>query len=76
MTHAWQPPGTSNVAMHRSILIIEDNETLELGLRTSLEVEGYRVECVTDGNDGLAWLEKHGPDLIVLDLMLPGLNKE
>lgn len=60
--------------MGRSILIIEDNETLALGLRTSLEVEGYKVECVTDGNDGLTWLEHHNPDLIVLDLMLPGLN--
>jgi DNA-binding response OmpR family regulator len=74
VTHAWQPPGTTEVATGRSILILEDNETLALGLRTSLEVEGYRVECVTDGNDGLAWLEKHSPDLIVLDLMLPGMN--
>jgi DNA-binding response OmpR family regulator len=74
MTHAWQPPGTTDVASDRSILILEDNETLALGLRTSLEVEGYKVECVTDGNDGLAWLEQHNPDLIVLDLMLPGLN--
>jgi DNA-binding response OmpR family regulator len=74
MTHAWQPPGTTDVASDRSILIIEDNETLALGLRTSLEVEGYKVECITDGNDGLAWLEQHDPDLIVLDLMLPGLN--
>jgi two-component system alkaline phosphatase synthesis response regulator PhoP len=73
MTHAWQPPG-SDAAVDRSILILEDNETLALGLRTSLEVEGYKVECVTDGNDGLAWLEQHNPDLIVLDLMLPGLN--
>ena len=74
MTHAWQPPGTTDVAVGRSILILEDNETLALGLRTSLEVEGYKVECVADGNDGLAWLEQHNPDLIVLDLMLPGLN--
>ena len=74
MSHAWQPPGSDDVASDRSILIIEDNETLALGLRTSLEVEGYKVECVTDGNDGLAWLEQHNPDLIVLDLMLPGLN--
>ena len=74
MTHAWQPPGTTDVVLGRSILILEDNETLALGLRTSLEVEGYKVECVTDGNDGLVWLEKHSPDLIVLDLMLPGLN--
>jgi DNA-binding response OmpR family regulator len=74
MTHAWQPPGSADVAPGRSILIVEDNETLALGLRTSLEVEGYKVECITDGNDGLAWLEQHDPDLIVLDLMLPGLN--
>jgi len=74
VTHAWQPPGSSDAASDRSILILEDNETLALGLRTSLEVEGYKVECVTDGNDGLAWLEQHNPDLIVLDLMLPGLN--
>src|SRR5206468_695802 len=29
---------------------------------------------VTDGNEGLAWLDQHTPDLIVLDLMLPGMN--
>ena len=73
MTHAWQPPGSDDAA-ERSILILEDNETLALGLRTSLEVEGYKVDCVTDGNDGLAWLDQHNPDLVVLDLMLPGLN--
>ena len=73
MTHAWQPLG-SDVAVGRSILILEDNETLALGLRNSLEIEGYKVECVTDGNNGLAWLEQHDPDLVVLDLMLPGLN--
>ena len=73
MTIAWQPPGT-DAALGRSILIVEDNETLALGLRTSLEVEGYKVDCVSDGNDALTWLEQRNPDLIVLDLMLPGLN--
>jgi DNA-binding response OmpR family regulator len=53
MTNVRQAPGASDVVVGRSILIIEDNETLALGLRTSLEVEGYNVECVTDGNDGL-----------------------
>src|SRR5258706_6288548 len=74
MTHAWQPPGSNDAKVDNSILIIEDNETLALGLRTSLEVEGYKVESVADGNEGLAWLEQHSPDLIILDLMLPGLN--
>jgi len=74
MTHGWQQDGNGDGLVERSILIIEDNESLALGLRTSLEVEGYRVECVTDGNEGLDWLSSHDPDLIVLDLMLPGLN--
>src|SRR6267142_5182964 len=74
MTHAWQPPGSNDATVDHSILIIEDNETLALGLRTSLEVEGYKVESVADGKEGLAWLEQHSPDLIILDLMLPGLN--
>jgi two-component system, OmpR family, alkaline phosphatase synthesis response regulator PhoP len=74
MTHAWQPTGVGEGAPPRSILILEDNETLALGLRTSLEVEGYKVDCVIDGDDGLRWLEQQDPDLIVLDLMLPGTN--
>jgi two-component system, OmpR family, alkaline phosphatase synthesis response regulator PhoP len=74
MTHAWQPTGAGETSPPRSILILEDNETLALGLRTSLEVEGYKVDCVIDGDDGLRWLEQHDPDLIVLDLMLPGTN--
>jgi DNA-binding response OmpR family regulator len=74
MTHAWQPTAVGETSPPRSILILEDNETLALGLRTSLEVEGYKVDCVTDGDDGLRWLEQHDPDLIVLDLMLPGTN--
>lgn len=71
---SWQPSGATDATLDRSILILEDNETLALGLRTSLEVEGYKVECVTDGELGLKWLEQHEPNLIVLDLMLPTVN--
>jgi two-component system, OmpR family, alkaline phosphatase synthesis response regulator PhoP len=71
---SWQPSGPPDASLDRSILILEDNETLALGLRTSLEVEGYKVECVTDGELGLKWLEQHEPNLIVLDLMLPTMN--
>jgi DNA-binding response OmpR family regulator len=73
-TESWQPSNSSEPSLDRSILILEDNETLALGLRTSLEVEGYKVDCVTDGELGLKWLEQHEPSLIVLDLMLPGVN--
>jgi two-component system, OmpR family, alkaline phosphatase synthesis response regulator PhoP len=75
MMHPWQPPGIDTGRVTgRSILIVEDNETLALGLRTSLEVEGYKVECVTDGGDALQWLDDNDTDLIVLDLMLPSVN--
>src|SRR5437764_8374905 len=79
MSHGWQAPVTEKgtaAAAGRSILIVEDNETLALGLRTSLEVEGYKVECVTDGGDALEWLDENEneTDLIVLDLMLPSVN--
>jgi DNA-binding response OmpR family regulator len=80
MTHAWHNPGTETAKTNgaacagRSILIVEDNETLALGLRTSLEVEGYRVDVVSDGGLALDWLDENSPDLVVLDLMLPHVN--
>jgi DNA-binding response OmpR family regulator len=60
--------------MSAHILIIEDNRDLALGLRTSLEVEGYRVDVAEDGEEGLARVRADRPDLIVLDLMLPRLS--
>ena len=75
MTHAWQPPAREPARdTGRTILIVEDNETLALGLRTSLEVEGYKVDCITDGPAALEWLDDNDTDLIVLDLMLPSMN--
>lgn len=61
---------------HRShsVLIIEDSESLGLGLRTSFEFEGYNVHWVADGEAALEWLQEHAPDLIILDLMLPKVN--
>ena len=56
------------------ILLIEDNPDLAFGLRTSLEVEGYEVIQAETGPDGLARGQADAPDLIVLDLMLPGMT--
>jgi DNA-binding response OmpR family regulator len=56
------------------ILIIEDNEDLAFGLRNNLEIEGYEVALATDGVSGLTCARESQPDLIVLDLMLPGLD--
>lgn len=56
------------------LLIIEDNSDLAFGLRTSLEVEGYEVLTAESGEDGLQLALETSPDLIVLDLMLPGIT--
>jgi DNA-binding response OmpR family regulator len=56
------------------ILVIEDNHDLAFGLRNNLEIEGYDVEVAGDGPTGLARARDARPDLIVLDLMLPGMD--
>ena len=54
-----------------TILLVEDNETLALGLRSNLEFEGYEVLSAATAADGLALAARHRPDLMILDLMLP-----
>ncbi|HVX38365.1 MAG TPA: response regulator transcription factor [Gemmatimonadaceae bacterium] len=56
------------------ILVVEDNRNLATGLRNNLEIEGYEVEVAHDGAGGLALARSSAPDLIVLDLMLPGMD--
>lgn len=56
------------------VLIIEDNPDLAFGLRATLEIEGYEVEVAPDGRQGLDLVRATHPDLIILDLMLPGMN--
>ena len=60
--------------MSRRILVIEDNPDLAFGLRNNLEIEGYAVDVAEDGTTGLEMALRTSPDLVVLDLMLPGLD--
>jgi len=56
------------------ILVIEDDRTLREALRYNLVADGYEVVAVEDGGDGLVTMRQEGPDVVVLDLMLPSLN--
>ncbi|MDR4984503.1 DNA-binding response regulator [Bacillus cereus] len=56
------------------ILIIEDEESLSDFLELELKYEGYRVDIQPDGRKGLEVALEKNYDLILLDLMLPGLN--
>lgn len=56
------------------ILVIEDDPHVQEILRLYLEKDGYKAAAATDGRDGLARAWELKPDLIILDLMLPGLG--
>jgi len=56
------------------ILIVEDERNLALGLRVNLEVEGYDVAVAETGEAALAEVSARLPDLVLLDLMLPGID--
>lgn len=58
----------------RRILIVEDNPDLAFGLRNNLEIEGYDIALADDGLAGLERARELRPDLIILDLMMPGLD--
>src|SRR3977135_4304781 len=60
--------------MSARILVVEDEEAQTTLLRYNLDAEGYDVETVGRGDDADTRLKERGPDLIVLDWMLPGLS--
>jgi two-component system, OmpR family, response regulator RegX3 len=57
-----------------SILLIEDEAAIGEGLTTSLEAEGFRVAWVREGDRALEVWRREQPDLVLLDLMLPGVG--
>jgi DNA-binding response OmpR family regulator len=60
--------------MKEKILIIEDELDLVKGLKMNLVDEGYEVDFALDGKEGLEKGLKEKPDLILLDIMLPGMD--
>jgi two-component system phosphate regulon response regulator PhoB len=69
----FQPVPTKPVGKVR-ILIVEDEPSLTQVLSYNLQREGYEIVVVHDGRDGLRKAQTLLPDLIILDLMLPGMN--
>ena len=59
----------------KTVLLVEDDDTLRGAMRLVLQWEGYRVECAGDGYEALELLHRpERPSLILLDLMLPVLD--
>jgi len=58
----------------KKIIIVEDEPDISEMLTYNLTREGFEVLCAEDGVSGLALINQHQPDLVILDLMLPGMD--
>ncbi len=63
-----------NIYSGSEILLVEDEETMALGLQFNLKGEGYVVTWARDGEEAVRYFESQAYDLIILDIMLPYLN--
>ena len=60
--------------MAPKILVVDDDPAISEMLTIVLEAEGFEPIAVTDGNEAVPAFHEHEPELILLDLMLPGMN--
>lgn len=59
---------------HPYIMVVDDEQTMLRLLKRTLEPEGYRVIVADNGSSALALLKEHKTDLVILDIMMPGLD--
>jgi DNA-binding response OmpR family regulator len=58
----------------QTVLVVDDEAAIAEAVRARLESEGYRVVVAADGPEAIEAHREHQPDLVVLDLMLPGMD--
>jgi len=56
------------------ILVIDDEKDIRIVLRQILEIEGFEVALAADGKEGLAKLAEEGADLVITDIIMPGID--
>ena len=61
-------------AMSPKLLVVDDDPAISEMLTLVLQSEGFETVAITDGAEAVAAAEREQPDLILLDLMLPGMN--
>ncbi|MEK7552607.1 MAG: response regulator [Patescibacteria group bacterium] len=63
---------TNETEKQKHVLIVEDDEFLRSLTAKRLEKEGYRIDVAVDGENAISLLETIKPDIVLLDLLLPG----
>lgn len=58
----------------KTILVVDDEESIRLLYKEELEEDGYRVLLASDGEEALRKVKKESPDLITLDIRMPGMD--
>jgi len=58
--------------MAKKILVVDDEEDIRTSVKTILEKKGYKVVTAVDGDDGLKKWVAEKPDLVIMDIMMPG----
>lgn len=64
----------SKTAMSKKVLVVEDDDILRSAYQTKLSMEGFEVSSAGNGLDGLMKAEQDEPDVILLDLHMPGMS--
>src|SRR5437773_9508123 len=67
-------PATMRAMSDQTVLVVDDEEAIAEAVRARLESEGYRVVIAGYCPQAIALNAQHHPDLVVLDLMLPGMD--
>jgi len=60
--------------MAKKILVVDDEEDIRKSVSQVLEINGYEVKTANDGDECLKQAQEFKPDLILLDIMMPGLS--
>lgn len=78
---AHQQPGgkgigamKANTATDRTILVVDDEQSIRFLYKEELEEDGYRVITASDGEEALRKVKLENPDLITLDIRMPGMD--
>jgi DNA-binding response OmpR family regulator len=57
-----------------TILVVDDEETIRKLLKVNLTADGYEVITASSGEEALALMDKREPELVILDIMMPGMD--